>query len=71
MSFRGGAGRRGIGRPILADRRQKLVAHFVLTKLAQQETPTRYEYRVTPKGVEGRSAVPWRLPQENRAEIDA
>lgn len=42
--------RLGIGRPILADRLQKLVASFVLTKLAYQENPTRYEYRLTPKG---------------------
>jgi DNA-binding HxlR family transcriptional regulator len=42
--------RLGIGRPILADRLQKLVANFVLTKVAYQETPTRYEYRLTPKG---------------------
>ena len=44
--------RLGIGRPILADRLQKLVANFVLTKLAYQEHPTRYEYRLTPKGLD-------------------
>jgi DNA-binding HxlR family transcriptional regulator len=43
-------GRLGIGRPILADRLQKLVANFVLTKLAYQQNPTRYEYRLTAKG---------------------
>jgi DNA-binding HxlR family transcriptional regulator len=42
--------RLGIGRPILADRLQKLVTNFVLTKMAYQENPTRYEYRLTPKG---------------------
>jgi len=41
-----------IGRPILADRLQKLVASFVLTKKAYQENPTRYEYRLTPKGLD-------------------
>lgn len=39
--------RLGIGRPILADRLQKLVTNFVLTKVAYQENPTRYEYRLT------------------------
>lgn len=42
--------RLGIGRPILADRLQKLVAHGVLTKVAYHDSPTRYEYRLTPKG---------------------
>ena len=42
--------RLGVGRPILADRLQKLVANFVLTKMAYQENPTRYEYRLTAKG---------------------
>lgn len=42
--------RLGIGRPILADRLQKLVAHFVLVKMAYQQNPVRYEYRLTPKG---------------------
>ena len=44
--------RLGIGRPILADRLQKLVANFVLTKMAYQENPTRYEYRLTSKGLD-------------------
>jgi DNA-binding HxlR family transcriptional regulator len=44
--------RLGIGRPILADRLQKLVTNFVLTKVAYQENPTRYEYRLTPKGLD-------------------
>ncbi len=44
--------RLGIGRPILADRLQKLVDHFVLTKMAYQTNPVRYEYRLTAKGLE-------------------
>lgn len=44
--------RLGIGRPILADRLQKLVDNFVLTKIAYQERPMRYEYRLTPKGLD-------------------
>ena len=44
--------RLGIGRPILADRLAKLVANFVLTKMAYQENPTRYEYRLTEKGLD-------------------
>ena len=42
--------RLGIGRPILADRLQKLVAHSVLTKVAYQDGPVRYEYCLTAKG---------------------
>ena len=44
--------RLGIGRPILADRLQKLVAHGVLVKAPYQESPVRYEYRLTPKGLD-------------------
>jgi DNA-binding HxlR family transcriptional regulator len=44
--------RLGIGRPILTDRLQKLVEHFVLTKVAYQQNPTRYEYCLTPKGLD-------------------
>lgn len=44
--------RLGIGRPILADRLQKLVDNFVLTKVAYQEKPARFEYRLTPKGLD-------------------
>ena len=44
--------RLGIGRPILADRLQKLVDNFVLTKVAYQTNPLRYEYRLTPKGLD-------------------
>ncbi len=42
----------GIARPVLADRLQKLLDSFVLTKVAYQEKPTRHEYRLTPKGLE-------------------
>ena len=44
--------RLGIGRPILADRLQKLLDHFVLTKVAYQQNPTRHEYRLTQKGID-------------------
>lgn len=44
--------RLGIGRPLLADRLKKLVSSFVLTKVAYQIKPTRYEYRLTPKGMD-------------------
>ena len=43
--------RLGVSRAILADRLEKLVDNFVLTKVAYQERPTRYEYRLTPKGL--------------------
>jgi len=44
--------RLGIGRGILAERLQKLVDAFVLTRVAYQQNPTRYEYRLTPKGLD-------------------
>ena len=44
--------RLGIGRPILADRLQKLVDNFVLTKMAYQTNPLRHEYRLTQKGLD-------------------
>jgi DNA-binding HxlR family transcriptional regulator len=44
--------RLGIGRPILADRLQKLVDSFVLTKMAYQTNPLRHEYRLTQKGLD-------------------
>jgi DNA-binding HxlR family transcriptional regulator len=44
--------RLGIGRPILADRLKKLVDGFILTKVAYQQNPVRYEYRLTPKGLD-------------------
>jgi DNA-binding HxlR family transcriptional regulator len=43
--------RLGLSRAILADRLEKLTKNFVLTKVAYQERPTRYEYRLTPKGI--------------------
>jgi DNA-binding HxlR family transcriptional regulator len=44
--------RLGIGRPILADRLQKLVHQLVLAKVPYQERPTRYEYRLTQRGLD-------------------
>jgi DNA-binding HxlR family transcriptional regulator len=44
--------RLGIGRPILADRLQKLVDSFVLTRMAYQTRPLRCEYRLTQKGLD-------------------
>jgi len=44
--------RLGIGRPVLAERLQKLIDNFVLTKVAYHERPPRYEYRLTQKGLD-------------------
>lgn len=44
--------RLGIGRPVLADRLQKLVDNSVLMKAAYQDRPMRYEYRLTQKGLD-------------------
>lgn len=44
--------RLGIGRPILADRLRTLVDAIVLTKVAYQQNPTRFEYRLTQKGLD-------------------
>jgi DNA-binding HxlR family transcriptional regulator len=44
--------RLGITRPILSSRLKKLVDAFVLTKVAYRERPLRYEYRLTPKGLD-------------------
>ena len=44
--------RLGISRPMLVDRLRKLVEAGVLKKVAYQESPTRYEYRLTPKGLD-------------------
>lgn len=41
----------GIARNILTDRLQKLVDHGVLARRPYQQRPTRYEYRLTPKGI--------------------
>ena len=43
--------RLGLSRAILADRLDKLVQNFVLTRVAYRQKPTRYEYRLTPKGL--------------------
>src|SRR5882724_4352806 len=43
--------RLGITRHILADRLRKLVAEGVLKKVPYHERPIRYEYRLTPKGL--------------------
>ena len=43
--------RLGIARRVLADRLAILVEHAVLEKVAYQERPTRYEYRLTKKGL--------------------
>jgi DNA-binding HxlR family transcriptional regulator len=42
----------GCARNILSDRLQKLVAHGVLERRVYQERPTRYEYRLTQKGID-------------------
>ncbi len=44
--------RLGVTRPILADRLRKLVKAGVLEKRLYQHRPTRYEYRLTPKGLD-------------------
>ena len=44
--------RLGVTRPILARRLRKLVEDFVLTKVAYQQRPLRYEYRLTDKGLD-------------------
>jgi DNA-binding HxlR family transcriptional regulator len=44
--------RLGVTRPILAERLKKLVDAFVLVKVPYQQRPVRYEYRLTPKGLD-------------------
>ena len=44
-------GRLGITRHILADRLRKLVAAGVLEKVPYQQRPTRWEYRLTARGL--------------------
>ncbi|HMO46467.1 MAG TPA: helix-turn-helix domain-containing protein [Rubrivivax sp.] len=44
--------RLGISRPMLSDRLRKLVDAGVLRKRSYQESPPRYEYRLTPKGLD-------------------
>jgi DNA-binding HxlR family transcriptional regulator len=41
-----------IARPVLADRLRRLVEHGVLEKRLYQQRPNRYEYRLTPIGME-------------------
>lgn len=40
----------GLSRAILADRLDKLIDNFVLTKIAYRQSPIRYEYQLTDKG---------------------
>ncbi|MFC3713964.1 winged helix-turn-helix transcriptional regulator [Sphingoaurantiacus capsulatus] len=42
----------GIARRVLAERLPKLVDDGILEKLPYQERPIRYEYRLTPKGLD-------------------
>jgi DNA-binding HxlR family transcriptional regulator len=42
----------GIARPVLADRLRKLVAGGLLEKVPYQQHPMRYEYRLTPMGID-------------------
>ena len=44
--------RLAISRPMLADRLAKLVAAGVLKKAPYQASPPRYEYKLTPKGLD-------------------
>src|SRR5262249_42492082 len=44
--------RLGITRHVLADRLRKLVRLGVLRRVPYQERPRRYEYRLTPKGLD-------------------
>lgn len=44
--------RLGIARGILTDRLRKLTDDFILTKMAYQQGPQRFEYRLTPKGLD-------------------
>ncbi|MEV6426610.1 helix-turn-helix domain-containing protein [Nocardia sp. NPDC051463] len=42
--------RLGIARNVLTQRLEHLVAHDIMAKVAYQEHPVRYDYRLTPKG---------------------
>jgi DNA-binding HxlR family transcriptional regulator len=44
--------RLGIGRGILSNRLGQLVDAFILAKVPYQDNPLRYEYRLTPKGLD-------------------
>jgi len=46
------AARLPIARNVLARRLQKLVAHGILSRVPYQDHPPRYEYRLTPAGME-------------------
>lgn len=50
--FDGFQERLDISRPMLADRLAKLVDAGVLKKVAYQESPLRYEYKLTQKGLD-------------------
>jgi len=41
-----------IARPVLSDRLRKLVDAGVMTRIAYQQRPERFEYRLTPMGIE-------------------
>jgi DNA-binding HxlR family transcriptional regulator len=41
-----------IARPVLADRLRRLVEHGVLEKRQYQDHPPRFEYRLTPMGID-------------------
>lgn len=42
----------GVARNVLADRLARLVEHGILEKVPYQDRPVRFEYRLTPKGVD-------------------
>ena len=42
----------GLARNLLADRLSRLVDHGVFHKVLYQEHPPRYDYRLTPKGID-------------------
>src|ERR1700712_4472812 len=50
--FEGFEARLGITRHLLADRLRKLVAAGILAKVPYHDRPVRYEYRLTPKGLD-------------------
>ena len=50
--FDGFADDLGIARNLLTDRLAKLVEHGILAKVQYQQRPARYEYRLTPKGLD-------------------
>lgn len=50
--FEGFQARLGISRTIVTDRLKLLTAEGVLSKTAYQDRPTRYEYRLTDKGLQ-------------------